>query len=240
MTEEEKDKVPKILAMAFANAITNQTMLQGLTNIVHLMSEPDRYGGRFFQSLAGSMVPNIVGQTVTMSDPYVREVNSMMEAIQSRTPWRQELMAKRDWLGEPVQTSERMGVVLPVKEQQVSEDKVRLEAARLDISMAAAPKKTHIGKGTGKLGQVELTPEERNKFAEIGGKFAHGILAGIVSDPGYDQIPDLIKRKIFAKVLATSHAVAAVGAMPMEKRIEYLQQITEDIAAELTPEAAPQ
>lgn len=236
MTEEEKDKVPKLLARAFSNAVTNQTFLQGITNVINAMSEPARFAPRFLQQLAGSMVPNVIGQPTTMADPVVREVNSALEAIQARIPgMRQNLLPKRDWLGEPVETKERMGVVGPVRTMKVTDDKVRLEAARLDISLAAAPKKTHIGKGTGKLGDVELTPEERNKFAEAGGKMAHKILTGVVNAQGYDQMPDLVKRRIFAKVLTASHQYAAVQALPMEKRVQLLQSITEKVAAELLP-----
>ena len=236
MTDEEKDKVPKLLARAFSNAVTNQTFLQGITNVINAMSEPARFAPKFVQQLAGSVVPNIIGQTTTMADPVVREVNSAMEAIQARIPgMRQDLMPKRDWLGEPVETKERLAVVGPVRTMKVSEDKVRLEAARLDISMAAAPKKTHIGKGTGKLGDVELTPSERNKFQEVGGQMAHKILAQIVTKPGYDAMPDLVKRQIFAKVLTASHQMAAVQALPMEKRAAYLQLITEKVAQQLAP-----
>jgi hypothetical protein len=236
MTDEEKDKIPKMLAGAFAQAVTNQTFLQGITNFVNATSDPARFAPRFLQQLAGSMVPNIIGQPTAMADPFVREVNGMLEAIQARIPgMRQDLIPKRDWLGEPVPTKERLGVILPSRMQEVSDDKVRLEAARLDISMAAAPKKTHIGKGTGKLGDVPLTPEEMDKFEQVGGQFAHGILTNIVNAQGYDQIPDMIKRQIFSKVLTASHRLAAVQALPMEKRLLMIQSISEKVAAELAP-----
>ena len=237
MTDDERDKVPKILAMAFSNAITNQTFLQGITNVVHMLSEPDRYGARFFQGLAASTVPNIIGQPTAMADPYVRQVNSILEAVQARIPgYRETLIPKRDWLGDKVETKERMGVVLPVREQKVSDDKVRLEAARMDISMADAPKKVHLGSGTGKLGDVELTPEERDKFAQIGGEFAHKILSNIVNAPGYDRMPDMLKKKMFARVLSASHKIAAMQALPIDKRVAYIGQIVDKVAAELAPE----
>ena len=236
MNDEEKDKIPKLLARAFSNAVTNQTFLQGITNVVNAMSEPARFAPKFLQQLAGSMVPNIIGQPTAMADPVVREVNSALEQVMSRVPgFRQELMPKRDWLGEEVKTKERLAVVGPVRTLEVTKDKVRLEAARLDISMAAAPKKTHIGKGTGKLGDVELTPEERNKFQKVGGEMAHRILANIVNAPGYDALAPLVQRKIFERVLTASHQVAAVAAMPPEKRNAYLQSITEKVQQELTP-----
>ena len=238
MNDEEKDKIPKLLAVAFSNAVTNQTFLQGITNVINAMSEPTRFLPRFANQMAGSMVPNVIGQPTAMADPYVREVHGMIEAIQARIPgMRQMLLPKRDWLGEEIQSKERTGVVMPIREQKVSEDKVRLEAARLNISMAAAPKKTHIGKGTGKLGDVQLTPEERNTFAKVGGEMAHQVLTNVVNAPGYDEMPDLVKRKVFAKVLQASHQVAAVAALPPDKRVAYITSISEKMATALEPEA---
>jgi hypothetical protein len=236
MTEEEKDKIPKMLAIAFSNAVTNQTFLQGITNFVNAMGDPTRFAPKFLQGLAGSVVPNIIAQPTAMADPVVREVNSMLDAVQARLPgFRQNLLPSRDWLGEPRPARERLGVILPSRTLEVSDDKVRLEAARLDISMAAPPRKTHIGKGTGKLGDVQLTPEEIDTFEKVGGQFAHQILTNVVNAPDYDKIPDMVKRRIYSNVLTASHRIAAVAALPMEKRLQYLQSITEKVVQELTP-----
>ena len=70
-------------------------------------------------------------------------------------------------------------------------------------------------------------------------QMAHNILTNIVSAPGYDQIPDLVKRTIFSRVLTASHRVGAVAALPPEKRQAYLQTITEKVAAELQPGDTP-
>lgn len=236
LDDEEKDQIPKMLAVAFSNAVTNQTFLQGITNFVNATSDPTRFAPRFLQQLAASTVPNIIGQPTAMADPVVRQVNSALEAVYARLPgFREQLEPKVDWLGQDVKTKERLGVIGPSRTLDVTEDKVRLEAARLDLSLADAPKKTHIGKGTGKLGDVELTPEERTKYAKVGGEMAHKILTEIVNEPNYDAIPDLIKKKIFRQVLTASHRLAAVQALPMDKRIAHLNEITEKMAQELAP-----
>ncbi len=236
MTDEEKDKLPKMISTAFANAITNQTFLQGITNFVNAISDPTRFAPRLIEQFAGSMVPNLVAQPAAMMDPNIREINGMFEAIQARIPgYREGLLPSRDWLGEPRASRERVGVIMPIRELKPSEDKVRLEAARLNLSLAAPPKKTHLGKGTGKIGDVPLTPEEQDTFAKVGGEMTHKILTNIVNAPGYDEIPDLVKRKIFSKVVAASHQAAAVAALPMDKRTSYLQSISEKMQAELAP-----
>jgi hypothetical protein len=105
LTEEESDKIPKMLSIAFANAVTNQTFLQGITKLVNAMSDPKRFAPKFFQGLAGSIVPAAVAQAANSMDPVAREVDSMLESIQSRIPgMREDLLPKRDIFGEPSRT----------------------------------------------------------------------------------------------------------------------------------------
>lgn len=237
MTEEEMDKVPKMLSVAFANSVTNQTFLQGITNIVNAMSDPGRFGPKLAQQYAGSVVPAIVAQPTQMLDPVVREVNSITDAVKARIPGlREGLLPKRDVFGEPQQTKERLGAVSPVTETQETSDKVRSEAARLGVSAADAPKKVHLGRGSGKIGDVELTPEQRDKYAEVGGKLAHDVLLQMVNADGWDDLPDLLKKRAYQKVFKQAHRAAAAQALPADLREGLINTITEKVQAELAPE----
>ena len=64
---------------------------------------------------------------------------------------------------------------------------------------------------------------------------AHKILTNVVNAPGWDAMPDLIKRKVFSNILTESHKYAAAMALPMDKRLAYLQSITEKMQVELMP-----
>lgn len=236
MNEEESDKVPKMLAVAFANAVTNQTALQGLTSVVQVMSDPTRYGPKFIQQYAGSVVPNVVAQPTAMLDPVVREVNSITDAVKARIPGlRSELLPQRDIFGEPIQTKERMGAVSPVTETTESTDKVRTEAARLGLSAAGVPKKTHVGRGSGKLGDVKLEPEQRDRFGDIAGHLAHEVLSGIVNAPGWEDLPDPVQKRIYSKAFLQAHRAGAAAALPPELRAGIAQEISEKIQTELAP-----
>lgn len=235
--EEERDKIPKMLATAFANAITNQTFLQGVTAMVRTIGEPDRYGAKFFQQYAGSLVPAIVAQPVAMNDPFEREINSMLDAIKARLPGaREALIAKRDVFGEKLQTKDRFGVVSPITESKESEDKVRSEAARLDVSVANAPKKIHLGRGTGKIGDVKLEPEQQDIFEDVGGHFAYKVLSEIVNAPGWDKIPDLVQKRIYTRVFAQAHKLAAQSVLTPEERASQMSTIVEKLQTELAPD----
>jgi hypothetical protein len=234
MTPEESDKVPKMLAVAFGNAVTNQTFLQGITTLVNAMSEPDRFGPRMAQQFFASWVPNIVGQPTGMYDPVQREINSVLDAVKGRIPGlRQTLLPKRDPYGEPIVAKERLGFISPVTETIIPADKVRTEAARLDVSVADTPKKMHMGRGSGKIGDVKLEPEERDRFSEVGGKLAHEVLSDMVNAPGWDELPALIKRAAFRKVFAKAHQAGAYAALPPEKREALITEITEKVQTDL-------
>lgn len=236
LTEEESDKVPKMISIAFANAVTNQTFLQGITNIVNAMSDPKRFGPKMAQNMAASTVPAIIGQPTTMSDPYVREINSILDAVRSRIPGqREQLLPKRDVFGQPVQTKVRLGGLSPVTETTASEDKVRTEASRLGVSVADAPKKVHLGRGTGKLGDVEISPEQRNLFGEVSGKFAAQIMGPIVSAPTWDALPDLVKKRLYQRVFTAARKQAAAQVFTGAERDALIGQITERVQEELRP-----
>lgn len=233
MSDEESDKVPKILAVAFANAVTSQTALMGLTNIVNVTSDPTRYGPKFGQSIAGVLVPAIVAQPTAMADPVVRQVDSMLDAIKARIPGaRQSLLPKRDPYGEPLQTKDRLFGVSPITMSPESTDKVRTEAERLGIGISGAPKKLHVGRGTGNLGDVEMTPKEQDVFRDVAGHVAHDILANIVNAPLWDDLPDAAKRKIYKRALLAARKQGAAAALPPEELGPVIQRITEQFETE--------
>lgn len=234
MTDEEQDKVPKMATVAFANAVTNQTFLQGITTVVNAMSDPKRFGPQFARNFAASMVPNIIGQPTAMMDPYTREVNSVVDAVKARIPGqREELLKKLDPLGQPIETKEKLGVVSPVTESRVSEDNVRLEMSRLGVAPAPAPKKLHIGKGTGKFGEVELTPEQRQTYTKVSGEMAYKILDKVVNSPNWERVPDILKKKVFERAFVASHRLGAISALPPEQRTGILLEAAERMQEEL-------
>jgi hypothetical protein len=235
--EEESDKIPKILATAFANAITNQTFLQGITNLVNAISDPERFGPKFVQNMVGSTVPAIVGQTAQMMDPYQREIYSILDAVQSRIPGAREgLFPKRDVYGEKIEAKDRLGAVSPITVATPSTDKVRTEAARLGVGVSKAPDSIELPAGRDKkLGKIELTPEQRDIFAEKAGKKAHEILSSIVNQPSWDTMPDMAQRQVMNKVFEMTKSVGKYAAVPPEQ----IQQKAQEIAAELQRRMQP-
>jgi hypothetical protein len=237
LTPEESDKVPKILATAFANAITNQTFLQGITQVINAISEPGRYGARFVQGMAASVVPAVVGQTAQMMDPYQREINSVGDAVKARIPGlNTELFPKRDPFGEPVPAKDRMGAITPITAATESDDKVRQEAKRLEIGVAKAPDHIELPAGHDKtLGKVALTPEQQDIFATESGKLAYHVLNQIVHQPTWDNMPDMAQTNAMNLVFEHTRKAgraAAVGPEQMARESDRIANVLRDRMAQ--------
>jgi len=234
---EERDKLGKILATAFGNAVTNQTFLQGISNIMGAITDPDAKGERFIQGMASSMIPGIVGQTAQMMDPYKREVYSVVDAIQYRLPFmREELMPKRDAYGVEIPEADRMGAVVPIVRSQESKDKVRTEAARLGVGVAKAPKSIELPSGgDSKLGKIELTDKQKDIFAESSGKLAHQILDNVVNTPGWDSLPDFAQKATFKQVFEKTRSYGNAMAVPPEQIMYEAQRIANELQIRMQP-----
>jgi len=237
--DAKKDAAPMIVA-SIGNATISQTYLSGLANLVNAATDPTRYGARFFDQYAASLVPGAIGQAAVAKDPYVREINSALDAIQSRIPiMREQLLPKRNPLtGEPIKGAESALGFLPISTSTDATDKVLTEAARLGIPISSAPKKVHVGRGTGKPGDVKITPEDRNAYTEVQGKFAHEILTPFVNSPMWDALPDFVRTKVYKDAIRRARRQGALAALTPEERMAESGRIIEDIKAALTPPAA--
>ena len=235
LTPDESDKIPKILTTAFANSVTNQTFLQGVTNIVNAMSDPERFGPRFVQNMASSVVPALIGQTNQMLDPYQREVNSVWDAVQARLPGlSQSLTPKRDPYGEPLEQKDRVLGISPVTTSTMSQDKVRLEAARLGVGASKAPDHIELPAGKDKkLGKVELTPQQQDVFADVAGHHAHQILEQMVNSPSWDQLPDMVQRNAINTVFERSRKLGQNAAVPPEQIRSEAVRIAKELQIKL-------
>jgi hypothetical protein len=232
---EQRDKVLSMLGVSFASAITNQTMLLGLTSMVRAISEPDRYFERFMQNLAAMPVPGVVSQWSALNDPYMREIHTIMDAVKNRTPARTELEPKVDIWGDFIENRERVGGIGPVRKMDPSDDKVKTEAARLNISVPRTP--DHIvlpAAGDRKLGKVELTPQQQTQYAVIAGRKAHEIMEPLVNAPDWDARPDMVKSMIYQRVFEKSREYARAQVVPGDRRAEEGRRIADEITRRMS------
>ena len=235
MTEEEQNNAVAAIGAAFANAITNQTMLMGITNFIEALSDPERFMPRYLQNQVASLVPGISGQTASLIDPYRREVYSIYDAVINRIPLAsQTLLPQRDVFGEPIENKDRIGVISPITVTTESGDKVRSEAARLGLGVGVTKKYIELKDlGEDDLGRVNLTPEQRDVLAEQSGKMAYTILDQLVNNPGWDDMPDIVKRQTMERVFEDARKYGRTLAVPPEQLLQEYERINEGLGKRL-------
>jgi hypothetical protein len=235
-SKDDRTKAITLLTLAFANATISTTYLSGLASFFKGVLIPDRYGDALAESYGTTLVPKIIGQPTLMADPYKRQVDGILDAIQSQLPvLRSKLLAKRDVWGEQVKNERWLGV-LPIATTEASEEKVRTEAMRLAIAIADAPKYIESrGPLPADQRRIDITPEQRDIMKEVSGKAAMAWLSPVVNSPNWDKIPDYVQGDIYRKVLDKARRQGAYAALPaddaarllvMEKNInEMMRQI---------------
>lgn len=240
--EEDKAKMVSMLVLMFGNATISTTYLSGLAGAVNAMVDPVRYGDQFMEGYATALVPKIIGQTTTLTDPYKREVDGVLDAIQSQLPhFREKLMPKRDVWGQP-SANDKWFAVMPVATSEVSKDKVKTEAVRLEIAMSPAPKFL-VEKGPFKPSdkRIELTAEQRDVFARVSGKNAMELLAPIVNASDWERIPDFAKAEVYKRVIEGTRRQGQYAALPPDaaERDKVRQKIVGTIVKQ-TEAVAPE
>lgn len=215
LDEADAGKLTAMLVLMFGNATVSTTYLSGLANTMNAVLDPDRYGQQLIEGYATSLVPKIVGQTVTIADPYKREVNGALDAIQSQLPFiREKLLPKRNAWGEPSENN-RWFDIMPVATSKIADEKVKTEAVRLQIAIADAPKFVQE-KGPFKPSEkrIELSDVERDIFRQVAGGSAMELLRPIVNAPDWERTPDFAKARVYQIVLENTRKQAQWAALP--------------------------
>lgn len=224
-----------VLALGmFGHAAISQTYLSGLNDLLQVLTDPAAKAGTYFDRQIGSWVPAILAQTASAMDPDKRRVDNWLDQIKSRIPGlRETLMPKINPLtGEPEANNKNL---TPISVSAETTDPVLQEAERLGLNIPNAPKQVHVGSGTGKIGNVAITPEQQNAYTETQGTVAHTILSQIMAGDGYNALPDAIKSEIFHKVITGSRQRASLAALPPEARYAEVARISQELQAQYQP-----
>lgn len=174
---EEYTELAATASLAVVKNLTSKTYLQGLSDLVKVLEDSDRYGPSYVQRQIGTMaVPNFFNQMNRMDglwedtrDPYMREVRSITDAVRARIPGLSDnLPPRRNIYGEPIVASTGTGLVghgpgilNPFFSQMESNDPVNKEVMRLKFDVRLPQRK---------IDDIELTPEQYSRYVELAGK----------------------------------------------------------------------
>jgi hypothetical protein len=194
MTDEEREGAASDVVASILKNLSNKTWLSGLADAIQALEDPDRYSGRWFARIAGSMaVPAGAAQVARTIDPVMRETKGPMETIRSRIPGlSQSLLPRRDIWGEEIRSEGGLGpdIMSPVWTSTRRYDPLNNEL----LSIGAG-----IGKPSKRIGKVTMLPGEYDAYQALAGRNTRQGLLGILADPGWmtftaDQKGDEVDR----------------------------------------------
>lgn len=192
-----------------ANTAISQTYMQGIFGLVGALENPEAGAVRFARQLARGFVPlsGALQSGVKATDPIYREADTLEEELQRVTPGlSKNLRPRLDRFGRPIErtgSALRRGALVPEVEP-VKRDRVTTELERLGIRVSVPTARIDLSdRRRGQSGR-QLTREEAYSLREVRGQTSRAAIARVVGSPGYDALPDFVKRERIEDALSRS------------------------------------
>ena len=197
-----------------------QSSLRGASDILNAATDPDRYGERYLQNLAGTVVPSVVAQRARTDDEFQREARTVLDVIKSRVPgFRETLNVKRDIWGEPIKSNESLGpdAVSPLAMSKLTND----PATKALIDAEVFPAKLDR-----KIRGVELTEQQYDDYSRVAGRMAKMRVDAVVANQGFHAAPLEIRQQMLTRLITGSREAAR--SMIMMQNPDIIRQALEN------------
>lgn len=231
MTDPDAGDVAALILASVSKNLVNKTYLQGISQAIEAVQDPDRYGKQYIQQFAGSIVPTGVAQFAQTQDPIMRQTRGILDTIKSRVPGLSEsLLPRRDIWGEPIQRQGSLGpdIISPFFEQRLKHDRTTNEL--LDLGIYPAPPAR-------KLNGIQLTDQQYDDFSRISGRLLKMQLDISTSQPGFDLLTPYIKAELINTAIDRSRR-AATAYIKMQHQ-EILRDATQNRIDQITGKKPP-
>lgn len=174
LSDNDLEQVIIASTLAIANNVTSKTYMQGLAQFFDAVSNGERYGQAYFNSLAGTVVPSGVAAVARQVDPYMRTAQDMVDAIKRRTPGlSDELPLYRDLWGREVDYRSPAGALYdalsPIYIKKENPEPIDSELLRLEYYPSMPDKRITYNNVPLDL---ESRPEIYARFVQLAGNEA--------------------------------------------------------------------
>lgn len=222
--QEDVDEWQEVTAMSIAaisQVAINKTYLEGVSNVVQVMSDPKRYGESYVNNLIASFTPftSLSSAIENVNDPVQRDTNSPWEAIEARIiGLSKDLPPRRDLWGDPIKNESGMGKVYdftsPITVRQENIDPIDKEIVRLGGGPQRIKKRAVFD---GVSVSFKQHPEVYDEYVRLSGNdFKH---------PAWN----MGAKDYLNAVVSGNHAMSSVWSiLPDEGRREFIKNTVTD------------
>jgi len=190
------------LAVGLASNFTNKTYLAGLANFMDALSDPQRKIPTLFRTLGASLIPGEFAAAVPVTDPLMRDVQSMGDALRARLPGLSDTLPPlRNMLGEPVVRAKALGsdvasvtgAFVPLLYRDVSHDAISQELQLLGHGFTPPHRERNgvdLSTFRSSSGQTAYDRwQELQGTVKLGGRTLRDSLSRLIRSAGYQRIP---------------------------------------------------
>lgn len=200
----EADKAAGAIVGSIAKTIVSRTYLQGLSDLIGALSDPERHGQSYIGRMAGSLVPSGVAQTNRMLDPDLRETQGIFDQVKARIPGLAQTMpVRRDVAGEPITLGGTMGNIpyFPVFTSHQAADEVANKLESVGAKLKPVERK---------INRWDLTAEQHAEYAQLAGERLWPMLERVTSQSAFDNYPQDAQLRIIRRVEEMAHRTATL------------------------------
>lgn len=223
LNDKEVGEIAVEASKRLAMSLANKTFLNGISNAMNALEDPERHGATFLANIAGGFVyPSGFNRAMTRGfDDKVREPQGkgfqrIKETIFANIPGlSQQVREKLDLFGDPVQKKgnafER--ILSPVPTSEVINNPIINELERLGVKVGIP------GKVQGK---VSLNSDEYYVLRRTTGQTLKAALTVLINSDRYKQMADSQKTKAVEEIIdeAKKYGVKNLGFGP-KKRVYF-------------------
>jgi hypothetical protein len=208
ITEKEYSHAAGHLVKAGGAWVTENTGMKGLADLIQVMKDPDRYGGRWVNQFAAGFIPfsTLMGQSASFMDPTMRDAKTFIDAFKNKIPvLRETIYPLRDWTGQP-RANPRGGEGAIAATTAVNTNRVDQEMQQLNIWPTKVSKTI---KG------VELDPEQYDRYQAVAGALTRATLESLVHQDGWNRLPPFVRENSIKSVIHATRQSAAASIQAM-------------------------
>jgi hypothetical protein len=209
----DASKKPAEIAKIGTRSILEQPMVQGVSETIEALQDPEARGEKVIGSIAGSFVPTAVNDIGTATDKRRREITkgsflgAVKQGVQSRVPgWRESLPERKDVFGRPLE-AKKSAAINPFLSSTAKEDTDKL--AREIVAQS-----TEVSKPRRKKDESE---EEYRVRAEVTGKAMEAELRRVLRTGAYERADAAKKQDMLEKAVNRGRSSVTNIQMRMKK-----------------------
>jgi hypothetical protein len=202
--ESELNEIAERMAYSVGKNIISKTYMKGLSDLVDALSDPKRYGERYLQSMAGSLIPNIIASGTRASDKEMKEIKNLADTFKSRLPGLDDsLYPKRDLWGNPIERSGNFWIkfLSPIQYSAAKGNELDKEILKVGANVDTPYKKIKLSEEQKRITKIEenylnIPPDIFDNYQKLAGKLAKYYALQTIASEEYKTASDETKKDL--------------------------------------------